>query len=339
MTIDVVDMLRELDFSFAEGHTDASWLLGAPDGTVFEATLSDPCPRLNAHAVRSRGSHTGAARRLLIGESATDQVIARARAGEIDILTADPLRLIREGIVYAMDDEPVQRRPEPARRRLAWIRWAVQRYLLLAAEPARQAEIAEFLGTSQQSVSKAIRRLGGLVVAQPEGYIAADRASLLEHWVGEYPGPGGQEFGWYSVDPIVEQVSTAVEAADLLGARPVVSGDVAADQLAPWKLPGQGRIYLAEPVDLLGEGFVPAPVAEASLITCIPRDPTVARPAQRGAETETAVRPGESPGAGERSRFVVADAAIVYRDMLTGADADSAEAAEHLAAALLRSES
>lgn len=341
MTIDVVDLLRELDFTFAEGHTDASWLLGAPDGTVFEASLSDPCPRLDAHEVRARGSHVGATRRLLVGGSATDHVVDRARAGEIDILTAEPLRLIHDGTVYAIDDEPTRRRVEPARRRPAWIRWAVERHLLLCAEPARQAEIAEILGTSQQSVSKAMGRLRGLVLARTEGFVAADRASLLEHWVGEYPGPGGQEFGWYSVDPIVEQVSAAVEAADLLGAAPVVSGDVAADQLAPWKLPGQGRIYLSQLVDLLGEGFVPAPVADASLITCIPRDPTVARlarPAQSARPAQPAQRDAETEPGG-RSRFVLADAAIIYRDVLAGADPDSAEAAEHLAAALLRGDS
>lgn len=93
MTIGVVDLLRELDVSFAEGRTNASWLLGAPDGTVLEAAPTEPCARLNAHEVRARGQHAGAARRLLVGESATDQVIARARAGEFDAMVHPPMLL------------------------------------------------------------------------------------------------------------------------------------------------------------------------------------------------------------------------------------------------------
>lgn len=327
MTIDVVTLLRELDFSIAEGTSSTSWLLGAPDGRFFEVTLTVPTTRLNAHIVRNHSAHQRTDRRLLIGESATAQVTARAMAGQIDILTAEPIRLIHHGVTYATDDEPVQGHHVPFPRRPAWMRWAVERYLLLAKEPVRQPMIAAALGTSQQSVSNAVRSLGELVADQPDGFIAADRASMLEHWMGVYPGPGGQEFGWYSVDPIVEQVSTAVRTANLLGANPLVSGDVAADQLAPWKLPARGRIYLAEPVDLLGEGFVPAPVKEASLTTCVPRDPSIPGLAELHAHVW------------EPARITLADAAIVYWDVAISTDIDSAEAGEHLAATLIGDDS
>ena len=123
----------------------------------------------------------------------------------------------------------------------------------------RQSVIASALGTSQQSVSNAAGHLAGLVTDCGEGLVATDRARLLEHWRNEYTGPGGQAFGWYSLDPVAEQVSKAVEVAKFLDISPLVSGDIAADRIAPWKLPVRGRVYVDGPVDLADEGLVPAP--------------------------------------------------------------------------------
>lgn len=312
--IDVVALLRELEFTITEGTSSTSWLLRAPNGTTFEITPAPATDRLNARHVRN---HHRLGTQLLVGSSATPGVIQQALAGSVNILTEEPLRLIHAGTTYTAGDEPETPHPRPRpSTRPTWMRWATARFLLLTHAPARQSKIAASLGTSQQSVSNAAKSLESFVANVGHGLEAVHRSALLEHWLNEYTGPGGQEFGWYSLDPAGEQVSRAHEVAKLLDVDPLVSGDVAADQLAPWKLPAQGRIYVAGPIDLSGDGFVPAPVDEATLVTCIPQDPTLWRLVD------------QFPEAGE---LTLADPAIVYWDLATSEAMDSREAADHLA--------
>lgn len=319
MSLDVAALLQELDLAVKEGTSRASWLLSAPDGTHVEVEPASPVERLTAHSVRT--PRPAAHRRVLhVGRSATHGVLKRAEAGEIDILTAEPIRLIHIGRTYTTAPEPERRkRPRPAGRP-AWTRWAVERYLLLNSEPSRQAAIAEALGTTQQSVSQAATHLGDLVVDQGMGLVADDRARLLEHWREEYTGPGGLEFGWYSLDSIIDQVEGVVDLVTLLEVRSLVSGDVAADRLAPWKLPARGRVYVEGPVDLAGDGFVAVALEEASLVTCVPRDPSL-----------WMLAPPSDVAAGSDD-LPIADAAIVYWDLLMSGDMDSEEAAEQMAA-------
>lgn len=316
--LDVVQLLRELGVGIAEGSGAHTWLLRAPDGSSYEVAPTAPVTRLSAHLVRNHVDHHGPGRGiLLIGGTATEGVVQRARRGEIDILTAEPIRLIRDGITYQVTEAPAsQRSGAHSKQRPAWTRWAVERYLVLATEPAKQAEIADAVGTTQQSVSNAARHLGALITDHGAGLITPDRPRLLEHWREEYPGPGGHEFGWYSLDPAVAQVSRAVEASGRLGARPLVSGDVAADRISPWKAPTRGRLYVEHPVDLSDDGFVPAPLEEASLVTCVPRDPSLWRLLDL-APAEDGTAKGET-----------ADAALVYWELATSLDLDSDAAAD-----------
>lgn len=328
MTLDLTTLLRELGLRISEGSSDWSWLLRAPDGRSFEVEPVAPVERLTAHRVRavSAGHRTDPRRVLHVGRTATDGVVKYAEFGEINILTEDPTRLIFEGRSYAVDPEPqTGSRLRPQRTgRPAWIRWAVERYLLLTHEPSRQSVIAESLGTTQQSISRAAQYLDGLVTDEGEGLVPADRAKLLEHWRNEYAGPGGQEFGWYSLEPVNEQVEGVIDLVTLLEVKALVSGDIAADRLAPWKHPSRGRVYLTGPVDLGGDGFVAVPVEEASLVTCVPRDTSLWLLAP---PTEAEAGSDDLP---------IADAAIVYWDLLMSTDPDSDEAADQVATLLTR---
>ncbi|MDO5619545.1 hypothetical protein [Kocuria sp.] len=196
------------------------------------------------------------------------------------------------------------------------------RYLLLATQPTRHHYIAAVLGTSQQSVSNSARSLGPLVEQTAQGLVAADKSALLAHWVSVYPGPGGQPFGWYSVETPREQASKALELAQLLGDNALLSGDMAADHLAPWKTPTHSIVYTHSPVGLSEDGFVPAPVDQATLVTCTPMDPTVWKLAalmnDSGAES-----------------LSLADPALIYWDTRNGTDPDSQEAADQIARLLL----
>ncbi|MDV8002793.1 hypothetical protein [Rhodococcus sp. IEGM 1408] len=320
MSIDMVDLLRELDFRIAEGRTPTSWLIRHPEGMSFEVEPRTPVARLTAHGTRAlSGRRRIDSRLLFVGHTATPGVLEQAASGQIDILIAEPPTLIIGGATYSALPEPSR---TPRSRRVgkpAWTRWAVARYLLLAREPARQLEIADVLGTSQQAISNASRALGDHLTHSPRGMAAADKTRLLNHWIQEYPGTGGQEFGWYSLDTIVEQTADAARVAQLLGANPLMSGDVAADHYAPWKLPAQGRVYVNRPIDLADDGFVPAPLAEATLITCIPRDPSVWR------LTELI------PATSRRDGICPADPAIALWDLTNSAGIDNEEASLRLA--------
>jgi hypothetical protein len=325
MAVDVVALLRELDIAIAEGTTNQNWLLRLPAGDSFLVKPIPPLNRITAHAVRSFSSRSPSPASLLfVGRTITPSMLEQAMTGNFDVLTEHPLRLVLRGSVYETEETlqaPVRRRSSG---RAAWVRWAVGRCLLLSSEPLRQPVIAEMLGTSQQSVSNAVRQLADLVEDSGGGLSAVNKEMLLGHWMEDYTGPGGQEFGWYSLEPIVEQTLEAAKVAELFDAYPLISGDIAADRLAPWKLPSRGRIYVNSPIDLGGDGFVPAPVDEATLIMCIPRDPTLWR--------LTDLTPSEDLRAS-----ALADAAIVYWDVLASGDIDSVEAASHLKELIVRS--
>lgn len=319
MSVDVVTLLRELDVVIAEGSGPGAWLLRPPGGSRVQVKLETPVERITAYTIRGKvlPRLDSMPRQMFVGRTITPSMLEHAKSGTFDVLTETPLLLIIDGTRYvAQEPESVAEHSEGTRRP-AWTRWAVERYLVLADGPARQWEIAEALGASQQAVSKAVRHLGPLVSNTDEGLVAPDRAALFEHWLSAYAGPRGQEFGWYSLDPIVEQTLKAVDVAELLETHPLISGDVAADSLAPWKLPTRGRIYVTGPIDLGGDGFVPSPLDEATLITCIPQDPTLFRLSDMG------------PVAAREER-TLADAAMVCWDVLNSGDIDGDQAAEHL---------
>lgn len=321
MGIDVSELLREFGFGIDEGGHGARWSRHDPNGRKYVVKPTPPLNHLNAHLLRTLPHKDR--QRLLVAKTATDGVVQDALAGRLDVLTAHPPRLILDGHDFALVDDHVMTIPaRPRTTRTAWTRWTIERYLLLAPKPARQPIIADTVHATQQSVSYTVRQLSGLVSETREGFTATNRAKLLKHWFADYTGPGGLELGWYSLDSVMRQVSTAVESADLVDVPALVSGDVAADVLAPWKLPARGRVYVSGPVDLENEGFVPAPLKEATLVTCVPADPSLWR--------LTHLYPPE------RSPLPLADPAIVYWDLKTSGEIDSSEAAEHLASQILK---
>lgn len=313
--MDVASVLRELDIALIHGSGSDLWVLRDASGDTWVASPTDPVPRLDARTVSrlSGGAASGQGRTLLIGSRATSEVTQRAASGEIDILTEEPLRLIRRGIVHRAE-EPALAVAAPRRTgRPAWVRWALMRLLLRDGSLPDQTEVAARLGVSQQAVSRALRALRGTGTEDP-----AD--ALLDRFLDEYPGPGGKEFGWYGLDPVTTQTDAAVTLADSLELEPIIGGDVAADRIAPWKLPSRSRIYLREPMDLGGEGFVPAPLTEATLICCTPRDLSLWA-------TGTDVENG--------TPHLRADPALVLWELQHSDDPDSDQAAGRLRTAIL----
>lgn len=171
--------------------------------------------------------------------------------------------------------ERVTVRPRPATapgRRLAPAAFAVMRHLATTSDPLTQVALAEFAGVTQARVSQALGDLvgQGLIERTPLGWRAPDRRALLVHLGDHYPGPGGLEIGWYGLDSPSEQVAAVASAG---GGRCAVSGDVAADAMAPWRVPTLGLVYTDAGVDPARAGLVATEVIEvATLIQCIPAD-------------------------------------------------------------------
>lgn len=202
MDVDVVSLLRELDFSIEEGTSARSWLLRSPDNAIYLVTMVPSVQRVTARTIRNFIVQGSPVRPLFVGRTATDGVLKQARAGAVDMLTEQPLQLILIGAVFAPEVEhpaPVHRKITSGKR--AWGRWAIERCLLQTDTPMRQWQIANQVGVSQQMVSRVCRQLEQWITATPDGVVLTESTKLLERWREEYPGAGGQQFGWYSLDP------------------------------------------------------------------------------------------------------------------------------------------
>jgi hypothetical protein len=160
------------------------------------------------------------------------------------------------------------------RGRPGWGIFSVVRALLALEEGARQEELADFAHVSQPRVSQALRELAtlGLAVRKPQGWIVTDRAAAIDWWIAHYPGPGGMTSHWYGLDPVVQQAYRVHELLAAAGSRPAVSGDVAADLVAPWQTPRHALLYAGRGADLSAAGLTPASAEEGTLTLILPAD-------------------------------------------------------------------
>lgn len=122
---------------------------------------------------------------------------------------------------------------------LRLIRW-------LASRPAstwRTSEMASRSGASVSTVSQVMRRLGSQDlaerVARGDWYVRS--APLLEQFLRDYEGPGGESRYFFFAGPVAQATRVLVEAPE--GPNFAISGDVGADQLAPWRAPTHSIIY------------------------------------------------------------------------------------------------
>lgn len=159
-----------------------------------------------------------------------------------------------------------------------WATFTVVRRLLAIA-PSTQVELALAAGVSQSKVSRVLGKLreAGLVDRVAGGWRSSDWDRLFDWWLARYPGPAGVTTYWYSLDDVGTQATRALDALALVpDADAIVSGDAAADQLAPWRRPEKLTIYARAATSLAEAGFVPVgSAAEATLAVCAAKDPGV----------------------------------------------------------------
>lgn len=172
--------------------------------------------------------------------------------------------------------------PKPARRLLPTGSgsWAIIRSLIASggdqAEEPTATALARRAGVTQARASQVLGALARLELVHrtDTGRWRPQRPALLDRLLHEYPGPGGSERYWYSLD---EPMEVTVALARLAGSAPfVVSADVGPDLIAPWRRPSVVILYAGGELPLDRIGLVPATSgADANVIVRAPRDRSV----------------------------------------------------------------
>lgn len=139
------------------------------------------------------------------------------------------------------------------------------RHLYEVVEPITQVDLARRSGVSQPAVSQYLASLqgnGNATFADPGWLPVRDQLPVTYHSC--YSSRFTEQAPWYRIGAVSAQVD------DLAGhdRQLVVSGDVAADRVRPWRVPTVAIVYgtIADEV-MYGHGFVPADgVASASVL-------------------------------------------------------------------------
>jgi len=177
-----------------------------------------------------------------------------------------------------------QDQAEPTRGRVAWGRFALMRALLRTPRPRIQIELANECGVSQVTVSNGLRALDAWVVRDEAGWRALRPEKLWEHFLAEYPGPQGITTYWLGLDAVGMQARKVRDAAAEFDG--LMSGDTAADEIAPWRIDRRAVIYARTGLNLASLGFSETNRANATLEYVVPADRTIwstARAWTRGA--------------------------------------------------------
>jgi MarR family len=297
-----------------------------------------------AELARSRAR--GAARLLVVTPTASPA--ARERAAQLGISLialnhgrasgADGHLVTGHGVAMSL---PAER--ETARARLAsggrpWRTFLVVRAILLGGF-LTQREMARAAGVSQPRVSQVLKDLTErqLVERGPSGvnpdapaallWQVVDPIGLISHWLDRYPGPDGVTTFWYGLGTPSAQAGAAQALLDAEGdargaadQRCLVSGDVAADLLAPWARPRRAVVYARQGADLSQLGLTPSPAEHATLALSVPEDPGV------WAYPTSASRSAGAHDVGNR----LADPLQVAWDLRQSPGPDAEQAAERL---------
>lgn len=166
-------------------------------------------------------------------------------------------------------------------RKPAWGRFALIRSLLRTSTPRRQIVLAEESGVSQAAISHILNANPDETIRQHAGWTAADPVRLFDTFLGLYPGPQGITTNWFGLEAVRQQAQRVLAAAppDL---EILVSGDVAADQIAPWRRPVKAVLYAKAGLNytdgrskLPQHGLAESKASRATLEFVVPADTTI----------------------------------------------------------------
>lgn len=242
--------------------------------------------RLAAEASRHREPNLPL---LVIAPAASPEARRVAEEAGVSLLTAQE-GVLAAGLLRTVADVVRLDPPHPgpaqarARGRVPWGTYAVA-FALLEAPAADQSELAARAGIGRSRVSQVVTQLGALVVRTEAGWAAKDARTLADWLVERYPKEPLLATTWATLDPPVRAAETVSRRLDEIGVRHAVSGDVAADRIAPWARPTTAWLWVAAPADLQPAGLTPAPADAATVTLAVSEDPHLldsARPAANG---------------------------------------------------------
>lgn len=154
---------------------------------------------------------------------------------------------------------------------------SILRLLIHGADaPVTVTELAKQTGVTQPRVSQVLTALTELgLVERVSKTLEIDRESLLDAFLAEYRGPGGQESYYYSLDSL-QDVAARLSVISPHGI--LTSADVGPDFLVPWRNPTVVVLYARAPFVISSQDLVEAESrVEANVIIRYPSDNSVFR--------------------------------------------------------------
>ncbi len=205
---------------------------------------------------------------LVVTPSATAGARDRARTLGWSLVTAagDGWLLFSDGACAALPGRVPSETSHltPQRGRHGWGRWSLVREIVRCSGQT-QGVLARSVGLSQSRVSRLLTPLReqDLVQRTSQGWRATEWDELVRWWLTSYPGPGGVTTWWYGLKPTQQQLLPALQvlqqaAKARSAAAPAISGDSAADLIAPWRRPTTLVLYAHVGADLALAGLTPA---------------------------------------------------------------------------------
>ena len=221
---------------------------------------------------------------LLIAPKASSAAQQAARRADISLLLAPGSvgQLSRGHLITPSGDlltltettaTPARPGPRP------WAMIAIVTYLL-EGNASTQDALARRAGVSQARISQVLHALARWVQRTDRGWTATDTAGLT-HWLAEQPPPGRTATTWLGLDDPAPAVTSVAHWLTTQNVNYALSGDVAADLLAPWARPARALVYVDQALDLTSLGLTPAPPDAATLELVVPDDPYVLRDARQ----------------------------------------------------------
>ena len=137
--------------------------------------------------------------------------------------------------------------------------------------------LAAQAGISQPRASQVLHQLRSLelVDVSGRGRWKPRREALLDRFLAEYPGPGGSEHYYYTLDSPAD-VAVRAGQASTPGRPIVVSADVGPDLIVPWRRPSLAILYVRHAIDPSGLGLTDAQGRhDANVIIRTPEDRSV----------------------------------------------------------------
>lgn len=265
-----------------EGHV-ADVVLSGPDlpATEYDIKTVDV---LSPSRVHRFAPATVTARPLVLTRAATENAVATAASAGVSVLVVPENGPARGTLIDATGAAhqiraalaSAETPPATARRRPGkepWGVFALAFALMSDAAPRTQRALAEQLGLSQPRVSQALRaQLAPFVASRAAGWTVSEPSDLLGWLSSAYPRPS-TEAGWLSLEDPVPATRAVARLLDEQGVRYAVTGQVAADEYAPWARPTRSTILVESLTDLSHAGCTPVPVQQAAVVTAVAEDP------------------------------------------------------------------